>query len=318
MLLKKVLCIGELLIDFYTTEIQQSIIQSNYFEKQAGGAPANVSAAIAKLGGIAYFCGKVGADAFGHFLKQTILAAGVHTDHLIFDANAPTTLAFVSRQPDGERDFIFNRGADERLSIEDLNLQQLFTMDIIHFGSATALLSNPFCKTYEQLLQTYRIQNRFISFDPNYRSNLWKGNVEEFTHKCKPFLQAAHFIKMSEEELFLFAQTSFLEDAIEWLQQFDDKIFAITRGANGTIFVKDGHVTHIATPSIRSIDATGAGDAFVGAVLYQLSLLDEASDISFDEWKNIIQFANQVGAKVCEKVGAIEALPTLDEVCSAF
>ncbi|MER1958262.1 MAG: carbohydrate kinase [Solibacillus sp.] len=310
--MKQILCIGELLIDFFTTEIKQSLIEATTFEKQAGGAPANVSATIAKLGGNAYFCGKVGDDAFGHFLKQTLQQAGVCTEQLILDPLAPTTLAFVSRDTDGERDFIFNRGADELLRIEDLHLQKLMAMDIIHFGSATALLSEPFSKTYEQLMQTLLLQNHFISFDPNYRANLWKGDTERFIEKCEPFIEAAHFIKMSDDELLVFARTDHFDEALEWLTQFENKAIAITQGAAGTIFYQNGMMTTIPSIPVKAIDSTGAGDAFVGAVLYELATR-ETTEIPQTEWISIIEFANRVGAKVCEKVGAMEAIPTLEE-----
>ncbi len=311
--MRKVFCIGELLIDFFTTAQQQSLIEAMTFEKQAGGAPANVAAAIAKLGGEAYFCGKVGDDAFGHFLKQTLQQKGVHTDQLVFDQTSSTTLAFVSRQADGERDFIFNRGADKLLRLEEINLPQLKQMDIIHFGSATALLSDPFGTTYEQLLQKALLQNQFISFDPNYRANLWENNTEVFIQKCQPFLQAAHFIKMSDEELLLFGQTEDFDEAIQLFTKIQHKVIAITRGAAGTVLIYNGQTTTIPSILVNAIDTTGAGDAFVGAVLYQLSTLPEKL-ISLNEWFNIIKFANQVGARVCEKVGAIEALPTLQQL----
>ncbi|MER2112855.1 MAG: carbohydrate kinase [Solibacillus isronensis] len=311
--MKKILCIGELLIDFFTTHTEVSIIEAKSFEKQAGGAPANVAATIAMLGGQAHFCGKVGDDAFGHFLKQTLEQAGVHTDQLIMDSSAPTTLAFVSRQKDGERDFIFNRGADELLSVEDLELQQLMTMDMIHFGSATALLSEPFSKTYEQLMQTLHLQNYFISFDPNYRADLWKGDSDLFIHKCEPFIEAADFIKMSDEELLLFARTENFEQAIEWLTQFNDKTIAITQGASGTMLIQDGQITNVPAFPVNSIDTTGAGDAFVGAVLYQLSKYENIN-LSFNEWVTVIEFANRAASKVCEKVGAIDALSSLKEL----
>ena len=311
--MKKILCIGELLIDFFTTHTEVSIIEAKSFEKQAGGAPANVAATIAMLGGQAYFCGKVGDDAFGHFLKQTLEQAGVHTDQLIMDPSAPTTLAFVSRQKDGERDFIFNRGADELLTVEDLDLQQLMTLDMIHFGSATALLSEPFSKTYEQLMQTLHLQNHFISFDPNYRADLWKGDSDLFIHKCEPFLEAANFIKMSDEELLLFARTDNFEQAIEWLTQFTDKTIAITQGASGTMLIQNGQITTVPAFPVNSIDTTGAGDAFVGAVMYQLSKYED-TNLSFNEWVTVIEFANQAAAKVCEKVGAIDALSSLKEL----
>lgn len=311
--MKKVLCIGELLIDFFTTHTEVSIIEAKTFEKQAGGAPANVAATIAMLGGQAYFCGKVGDDAFGHFLKQTLEQAGVHTDQLIMDPSVPTTLAFVSRQKDGERDFIFNRGADKLLSVEDLDLQQLMTMEMIHFGSATALLSEPFSKTYEQLMQTLQMQNHFISFDPNYRADLWKGDSDLFIHKCEPFVEAANFIKMSDEELLLFARTENFEQAIEWITQFNEKTIAITQGASGTMLIQNGQITTVPAFPVNSIDTTGAGDAFVGAVLYQLSKYED-TNLSFNEWVTVIEFANRAASKVCEKVGAIEALSSLKEL----
>lgn len=311
--MKKILCIGELLIDFFTTHTEVSIIEAKSFEKQAGGAPANVAATIAMLGGQAYFCGKVGDDAFGHFLKQTLEQAGVHTDQLILDPSAPTTLAFVSRQKDGERDFIFNRGADELLTVEDLDLQQLMTLEMIHFGSATALLSEPFSKTYEQLMQTLHLQNHFISFDPNYRADLWKGDSDLFIHKCEPFLEAANFIKMSDEELLLFARTDSFEQAIDWLTQFTGKTIAITQGASGTMLIRDGQITNVPAFPVKPIDTTGAGDAFVGAVMYQLSKYED-TNLSFNEWVTVIEFANQAAAKVCEKVGAIDALSSLKEL----
>lgn len=311
--MKKTLCIGELLVDFFTTHSEVSIIEAKSFEKQAGGAPANVAATIAMLGGQAYFCGKVGDDAFGHFLKQTLEQAGVHTDQLILDPSASTTLAFVSRQKDGERDFIFNRGADELLSIEDLELQQLMTMDMIHFGSATALLSEPFSNTYEQLMQTLHLQNYFISFDPNYRADLWKGDSDLFIHKCEPFIEAANFIKMSDDELLLFARTENFEQAIEWLTQFNEKTIAITQGASGTMLIQDGQITTVPAFPVNSIDTTGAGDAFVGAVLYQISKYED-TNLSFNEWVTVIEFANRAASKVCEKVGAIEALSSLKKL----
>ena len=187
------------------------------------------------------------------------------------------------------------------------------TMDMIHFGSATALLSEPFSKTYEQLMQTLQMQNHFISFDPNYRADLWKGDSNLFIHKCEPFVEAANFIKMSDEELLLFARTENFEQAIEWLTQFKDKTIAITQGASGTMLIQNGQITTVPAFPVNSIDTTGAGDAFVGAVLYQLSKYED-TNLSFNEWVTVIEFANRAASKACEKVGAIEALSSLKEL----
>src|SRR5699024_7965929 len=103
------------------TDIGTDLIKGQNFEKQAGGAPANVCATIAKLGGEALFNGKVGNDPFGIFLKQTLEQVHVDTSMLLLDDEHPTTLAFVSLKEDGERDFIFNRGADAYLEAQELD-----------------------------------------------------------------------------------------------------------------------------------------------------------------------------------------------------
>ena len=126
-----VLCIGELLIDFYCTDIGIDLVGGRHFEKQAGGAPANVCATVAKLGGYAMFSGKVGNDPFGHFLRKTLQDAQVDTSMLLLDQKHPTTLAFVSLQENGERDFVFHRGADALLTRAELD-QAKVNLSLIH------------------------------------------------------------------------------------------------------------------------------------------------------------------------------------------
>ena len=131
--MKKVLCPGEALIDFVSMDIGKSLKETNGFIKKAGGAPANVAAAISKLGCEAYFCGSVGNDAFGDFLEDTLIANNINTE-LMFKLNDHnTTFAFVSLMKDGERDFEFARDADEYLSFKYVE-KILDRFDLSHFG----------------------------------------------------------------------------------------------------------------------------------------------------------------------------------------
>src|SRR4051812_34655887 len=175
-----IVCIGELLIDFFCTDVDINLIEGANFQKQAGGAPANVCATIAKLGGTAQFCGKVGNDPFGHFLKKTLDDVKVDTSMVVLDAVHPTTLAFVSLQANGQRDFVFNRGADAFLVEEELDHDKLNNAAIHHFGSATALLTDPFQSTYFTVMRNTKNNGKFISFDPNFRIDLWKNRVADF------------------------------------------------------------------------------------------------------------------------------------------
>jgi fructokinase len=178
--MKKILCVGEALIDMICTDTGKSLSQGQHFLKKPGGAPTNVAAAIAALGGPVELAAKVGNDPFGKQLVEVMLDFGVATRWILLDNNHFTTFAFVSLMEDGERDFVFNRGADGELSrkeVEDIDLDEF---SIIHFGSATAFLTGPLQAAYESLLQRALRKNIFISFDPNYRHLLFKNNTQSF------------------------------------------------------------------------------------------------------------------------------------------
>lgn len=309
-----VLCIGELLIDFFCLEVDIDLSEGITFEKQAGGAPANVCATIVKLGGRASFCGKVGDDSFGRFLKNTLKEAGVDTTFLVKDKQVPTTLAFVSRMTGGERDFLFHRGADEQLQRSDVDEQALIQHRMAHFGSATALLTNPFYDTYKACFNAFQQQEAFLSFDPNYRLDLWKGRTDEFIEKCQPFLKQAHLVKVSEEELRLLTNAETVVEGATKLHELGVKWLTVTCGSVGTYISMGDEAQQIPSIQVDSIDSTGAGDAFVGAVLVKLAQLKQSNVLTFAEFKEIVTFANIVGALVCTKIGAISAIPNEQEV----
>jgi fructokinase len=305
-----------LLIDFFCSDINVSLVDGKAFEKHAGGAPANVCAAVSRLGGKAAFVGKVGNDPFGVFLKKTLDEERVDTSMLFIDNDAATTLAFVSLQNDGERDFNFLRGADRLLKYSELDLQRIREGRIIHFGSATALLDEPFQTTYLQLMDDAVQHAKFVSFDPNYRQSLWNGSTEKFVTLAKKGVEKADFVKVSEEELEIITRTDNREKAVAILHQLGAKLVAVTLGKNGT-FISNGREQQvISSIKIKSLDSTGAGDAFVGATLYQLSHLSEPKSIlfDFDKLKEVVNFSNIVGAKVCTEFGAISSLPTSFEL----
>jgi fructokinase len=311
-----VICIGELLIDFFCTDIGVDLVRGQNFEKQAGGAPANVCATIVKLGGTAAFSGKVGNDPFGYFLKQTLDTLKVNTSMLVLDDKNPTTLAFVSLKENGERDFVFNRGADAFLSDEELDKEKLKNACILHFGSATALLEDPFRSTYLNAMKSAEKEEQFISFDPNYRSDLWKGRESSFVEFVKQGVALADFVKVSDEELRIISGAGELTRGVEVLHQLGAGLVAVTLGKNGTLISNGQKQETIPSMKVNSIDSTGAGDAFVGAMLYQLANEKEPKKVleDFEQIKTITTLSNKVGAIVCTRVGAIAAIPTLEEV----
>jgi fructokinase len=310
----KILCIGEALIDMICTDKGMSLSEGSNFLKKTGGAPTNVAAAIAALGGEVELAAKVGKDPFGKQLIQTMESFGVGTQAMLEDQHHFTTFAFVSLMHDGERDFVFNRGADGQLSIEDVDAINLNNVGIIHFGSATGFLPGPLQAAYLHLLQKALHHKIYISFDPNYRHLLFPNNTDTFVNQSWQFLRHCNFFKVSDEEAMLLTNTASLEDATAVLLKETTGVFAITLGKEGTLLGLNGKQYIIESIPIKPVDTTGAGDAFVGAVLYQLSHLEPSAiqSLSLDEWNKIILNANKAGARTCEYMGAMEAFNYLN------
>jgi fructokinase len=310
----KILCIGEALIDMICTDKGTSLTNGEHFLKKPGGAPTNVAAAIASLGGNVTLAAKVGADPFGKQLIEVMKDFGVSTNWMLEDANSFTTFAFVSLMEDGERDFVFNRGADGQLSESDLEGINLDDFSIIHFGSATAFLAGSSQQAYIAMLQKALDKNIFISFDPNFRQLLFKNNTEIFIEQSWNFMEQSHFFKVSDEEAMLLTKSSSVNDASKILSKKTKATFAITLGKEGTMLVHQKNITIIPSIAVNPVDTTGAGDAFVGAVLYQLSMhnFQMIQDLGTEDWKQIIANANKAGARTCEYMGAMEAFKHLN------
>ena len=309
----KILCIGEALIDMICVDKGRSLAEGNNFLKKPGGAPTNVAAAIAALGGKVELAAKVGNDPFGTQLINMMQEFGVSTRWMIQDDHHFTTFAFVSLMEDGERDFVFNRGADGELTREEVDAIDLTEVSIIHFGSATGFLPGPLQEAYQHLLQKALQKNIFISFDPNYRHLLFKNTIQTFIDQSWNFLSACHFFKVSDEEAMLITGCATVADAATVLLERVTGIFAITLGKEGTMLGYNNATTIIPSIPIQPVDTTGAGDAFVGALLYQLSdkSLTDISSLSLSQWKIIITNANKAGARTCEYLGAMEAFKHL-------
>jgi len=311
--MKKILCIGEALIDMICTDKGKPLSEGENFLKKPGGAPTNVAAAIAALGGDVELAAKVGKDPFGQHLVDVMDSFGVSTKWMLQDENFFTTFAFVSLMENGERDFYFNRGADGQLNRAEVDAIDLKEFSIIHFGSATAFLTGPLQIAYQSLLQRSLLQEIFISFDPNYRSLLFQHDKRPFIDQSWNFMDACHFFKVSDEEAMMLTSRSTVTDAANDLLSRSNSVFAITIGKDGAMLGINGKTKVIPGIKIKPVDTTGAGDAFVGAVLYQLEgrSLPEIRSMTLPDWEKIVINGNKAGARTCEYMGAMEAFKHL-------
>ncbi len=312
--MKKIFCVGELLIDFVAEKQGSDLSKATEFTKKAGGAPANVACAIAKLGGKGIFLGCVGNDPFGTFLLDVLKTEGVDIS-LAQVSDTFTTLAFVSLAEDGERDFVFCRGADREL-VYDPSLRKILQGNILHLGAATALLGGSLEKAYGKYLFDALTKEMFISFDPNFRTDLWKDDEETFIKKCTPFIEKSHLCKFSLEEAQLLSGKTDVNKACDHFHEVGTKIITVTLGKEGTLLSVAGTKKIIPSIDVAPVDTTGAGDAFIGCLLYQISDLGNFDPIfeDFQLLENMVSKANRAGALTTTNYGAIAALPTKGQI----
>ncbi|WOO86680.1 carbohydrate kinase [Mollicutes bacterium LVI A0039] len=305
--IKRVLCPGEALIDWVAVETKPlSLCES--FLKKAGGAPLNAAGAMQKFGVESYFMGAVGSDPFGEFLIQTMNDYHINTEY-VSQINEFTTSAYVSLSEDGERDFIFNRGADMLLEIpKDFNIKKF---DAVHFSSATAFLGGQLESAYNQLLSLAKENQIIITFDPNYRDALFADKKNIFVEKSLEFISQSDIVKLSEEEALLISERTNYLDAGKFISQLGCKYLLITLGGEGTCLFTPKAYYHLKSIQVNPVDTTGAGDAFIGSLI---GLFLKRVITSDEQMQEIVTIANTVGAITTENYGGFDSIPTLEEV----
>ncbi|RDY12688.1 Fructokinase-2 [Mucuna pruriens] len=301
---------GEMLIDFVPTVSGVSLAEAPGFLKAPGGAPANVAIAVARLGGKAAFVGKLGDDEFGNMLAGILKENDVRSDGINFDKGARTALAFVTLRADGEREFMFyrNPSADMLLTPEDLNLELIRSAKVFHYGSIS-LIVEPCRSAHLKAMEVAKEAGCLLSYDPNLRLPLWPS-PEEARQQILSIWDKADVIKVSDVELEFLTGSDKIDDASALsLWHPNLKLLLVTLGEHGSkYYTKDFHGS-VEAFHVNTVDTTGAGDSFVGALLCKI--VDDQSILEDEpKLREVLKFANACGAITTTKKGAIPALPT--------
>lgn len=310
--------IGECLIDFIPSGAF-SESGGPLLERNPGGAPVNVMAALARLGKKTGFIGKVGNDPFGRYLADVLAESGIDAGGLAFADDAHTTMVFVHLDANGERSFHFARkpGADELLRAEEVDRERVGSAAVFHFGSVS-LSSEPARSATLFAARLAREAGALVSYDPNWRAPLWTGGEEEARRTILKGLELADVAKVSAEELvFLTGAEDAEEGTARLMARFGQlRLVLATLGAEGTYYRKPGAAGYVASYSVKTVDTTGAGDGFLGAFLYQAleRMPRDVLDWSEEETREAVAFANAAGALATTRKGAIHSLASLREI----
>ena len=307
-----VVALGELLIDF--TENGISSQGNPIFEANPGGAPCNVLAMLARLGKTTAFIGKVGNDRFGKVLSETIKDCGICADGLVFDDTVHTTLAFVHKKTDGDRDFSFYRepGADMMLRKCEIDEEIIKSAKIFHFGTLSS--------THEGVREATRYgvdiakeSGALISFDPNLRPPLW-DSLDNAKKEIEYGLSKCDILKISDNEIeFMTGSTDYDKAVRELMGKYDIKLAFATLGKKGSRAYFGDMQAEFGGFDVDTIETTGAGDTFCGSAL-NFILEHDINALTENDLKELLAFANAAAAIITTRRGALKVMPEKKEI----
>ena len=316
--MKKVISIGEALIDFIPNQKGCSLKEVLGFERVAGGDAALDCAVVSKLGGKSNFISKLGKDAFGDYIIDTLNDVNVDTSYVLRTNKANTGLAFVSLKEDGNRDFSFYRNPSADMLLEEGEIKQQWFNDChtLHFCSVD-LIECPMKYAHKKAIEYAKNNNSIISFDPNVRLPLWESEKD-----CKDaileFLPLANIIKISDEELEFITGETDIEKAKEFLFKGDVKLVLFTKGKDGAEAITKTKTVKIDGNVVNAIDTTGAGDSFIGSFLFSLLNdnvgIDDLENLDENTLRKYLLFSNYYAGYSTTKKGAIASYATLNEI----
>lgn len=306
----KIVALGEVVSDIYRGE-ERSEVELE-FVARPGGAPANVAVAASRLGSEAAFVGSVGEDLFGDFILRALESEGVGTDGVVRQKPPTrTSLAFVEIDAAGDRAFTFYRSspaADEMLAPEDVTEELLSGASFVNFGSIP-LIREPARSATHRIADLAQRSDVPVAFDVNFREHLWESR-ETARDAVDPLLDLSTIVKLGDDELSPLLGTEDIEEAAGVLLDRGVPLVLVSLGPEGAFYATQDFSGDVPPFDVEVMDATGAGDAFLAAVLVHLS--GQPFD---EEWvREAALRGSAAGALACTAHGAMSALPTKEEL----
>ena len=309
-----IVCLGELLVDMFPAEVGRSLVEVSAFRPKPGGAPANVAVAAVRLGAQSAFIGKVGDDAFGHHLADILRQEGVDVSGMRYDEEARTGMAFIAMPDVNTYEILFyrNPGADMRLRADELDRELLQETRAFHFGSLS-LIQEPSRSATMEAAKIAREAGALVSFDVNYRSDLWSRS--EARDRVMATIPQVNLLKVNEIEVDLLTGSTDPDTASQALLELGPDLCVITLGPEGSFFQVVEGGEYVPAFEVETVDATGCGDAFIAGLLCQLVVGANWRDqLSVARMREVLRYANAVGALTALTQGVIPALPTAARV----
>ncbi len=303
-----IVCYGEILLDTFVNKTTGKVASF------VGGAPFNVAYQARKIGNQVLFVGNIGKDEAGKTILKFFSDNELDSSSLHILKDKKTTISSVELSPSGERSFTFHREDKTDTLFSDESLDLISQGDVIHVGSL--MLSTKEGRDFlKQILFYGKSQKKILSFDINYREDIFE-NEEEAIQFYEEVYPQFDIVKFSKEELTLFTKIDDPYKAVEKLKK-GPKLILVTLGKDGSFAYCNNRIVKAKSIKVKSVDTTGAGDAFLGAFLSNVDSLGLHEMMFIPSlMESNLKFSNIAGALATTKKGALESIPSSKEISS--
>ena len=307
---KTIVCLGIMVADVVGRPLRAipepgRLVLVDEMSLHTGGCAINAATALARLGLPVEIIGKIGVDAFGDFLLNTLLGRGIGARGVKRDAQAGTSSTMVMVEPDGERRFVHYIGANAHLNLEDVDPSMIQGASILHVAGSLVMPGIDGKPTAE-LLRMARAAGVTTFLDTVWDDT---GRWMKILEPCLPHVD--YFVPSLPEAQAL---TGLREpiDAAQALLEYGVGTVGLKMGAEGCLVVsRSGDrcslpaVIHLPAFQVEVVDATGAGDAFAAGFITGV----------WEGWslERTARFANAVGALCVTGLGATGGVRSLQE-----
>lgn len=290
--------LGEAIVDFIATDPSNTT-----YQRSLGGATVNVAVGIRRHGIPSYYLCKMGNDETSKFVEEKLLKENVDLSFCSYHSSKRICSVYIHLNQLGERYFhsYVNETPDEWITSEELDKKPFMNSKIFYFGSGT--LFHPVArKTTDQALQYAKEENLKIAFDTNIRLKRWDSE-NQCRETILSFVKKADIVKMTEEELLFLTEKETLDKGLKHIAKMDIPFLFITKGKDGAYAIHNHMMVHVPGFPVKAVDTTGAGDAFMAALLSCFH--DRGIPGNEAELTDYTMFANKAGARSATKLGAL-------------
>lgn len=293
-----IISLGEAIVDFVAT----GLTNTNY-QRFLGGATVNVAVAVKRQEiPSVYFC-KLGEDELSQFVTEELRRENVDISYSTFSKTKKMCSVYIHENEQGDRYFhsYVNETPDDWLTAEELNKQPFIQSKIFYFGSGT--LFHPVArKTTDQALAFAREMNMQVAFDTNIRLKRWESE-DQCRKTILSYMKRTDIVKMAEDELLFLTRSDTLEQGLESISTMNIPFVFITKGKEGAVALHEKMVVSVPALDVKVVDTTGAGDAFLAALLVEFH--SHGLPKSRDQLERYTQIANEAAALSTAKLGSL-------------